>query len=181
MPIIPMETDIAGCVELSVRSRNGLQKVGVRTVGDLVTKSEEELLAIENFGKRSLKEVKEFLRSVGLFLGERRDGSEPPRLSVRLPSSIGAILNIELKNHSLVSQGLAETLNGTGIRTLGDLYSAGSARRFGGGSLGFTISEMVEFIKLVEQLGLLKGAKLEHDQYRGWCLIVESDDVTQFP
>ncbi len=52
--------------ELSVRSRNSLQKENIRTLEDLVQKSEEEMLAIENFGKKSLKEIEDFLASQSL-------------------------------------------------------------------------------------------------------------------
>ena len=50
-------------LELGVRSYNCLKRVGIETIGDLVTKSESELAAIPNFGKKSIEEVKETLRS----------------------------------------------------------------------------------------------------------------------
>ncbi|MGE0144650.1 MAG: DNA-directed RNA polymerase subunit alpha C-terminal domain-containing protein [Planctomycetota bacterium] len=55
--------------ELSVRSRNCLQKMGVFTLGDLVRKSEQELLSYKNFGETSLEEIKQILRAKGLRLG----------------------------------------------------------------------------------------------------------------
>ena len=63
--------------ELSVRSRNCLQKMGIMTLGDLTETSEQELLASKNFGETSLIEIREMLTSKGLDLGQfaqqRRD------------------------------------------------------------------------------------------------------------
>ena len=56
--------------ELSVRSRNCLQKMGVRTLGDLTRTSEAELLASKNFGETSLVEIRDMLQSKGLELGQ---------------------------------------------------------------------------------------------------------------
>ncbi len=55
-------------LELGVRSYNCLKRVGIETIGDLVTKSENELAAIPNFGKKSIEEVKETLAAHGLNL-----------------------------------------------------------------------------------------------------------------
>lgn len=56
--------------ELSVRSRNCLQKMGIQTLGDLARTSEEEILASKNFGETSLVEIKDMLASKGLSLGQ---------------------------------------------------------------------------------------------------------------
>ncbi len=56
--------------ELSVRSRNCLQKMGINTLGDLTRTSEQELLASKNFGETSLVEIREMLQSKGLDLGQ---------------------------------------------------------------------------------------------------------------
>jgi DNA-directed RNA polymerase subunit alpha len=55
-------------LELGVRSYNCLKRAGVQTIGDLVQKSESELSAIPNFGRKSIEEVKETLRVRGLNL-----------------------------------------------------------------------------------------------------------------
>jgi DNA-directed RNA polymerase subunit alpha len=55
-------------LELGVRSYNCLKRVGIETIGDLVSKSENELSAIPNFGKKSVEEVKETLQTHGLNL-----------------------------------------------------------------------------------------------------------------
>ena len=56
--------------ELSVRSRNCLSKMNIRTLGDLVRKSEQELLSYKNFGETSLSEIKQLLDIKGLRLGQ---------------------------------------------------------------------------------------------------------------
>jgi DNA-directed RNA polymerase subunit alpha len=55
-------------LELGVRSYNCLKRVGIETIGDLVVKTENELAAIPNFGKKSVEEVKETLSAHGLTL-----------------------------------------------------------------------------------------------------------------
>ena len=55
-------------LELGVRSYNCLKRVGIETIGDLVSKTETELAAIPNFGKKSIEEVRETLQAHGLTL-----------------------------------------------------------------------------------------------------------------
>ncbi|MDP8907705.1 MAG: hypothetical protein M3N47_01015 [Chloroflexota bacterium] len=62
-------------LELGVRSYNCLKRVGIETIGDLVVKSENELAAIPNFGKKSIEEVKETLATHGLNLRGDNGGS----------------------------------------------------------------------------------------------------------
>jgi DNA-directed RNA polymerase subunit alpha len=62
-------------LELGVRSYNCLKRVGIETIGDLVTKTENELASIPNFGKKSIEEVKETLGQHGLRL--RGDNGQP--------------------------------------------------------------------------------------------------------
>ena len=59
--------------ELSVRSRNCLQKMGIMTLGDLARTSENAILESKNFGETSLVEIKEMLASKGLSLGQLAD------------------------------------------------------------------------------------------------------------
>ncbi len=56
-------------MDLSVRSANCLLAAGLKTVGDLVTKDEEDIMTYKNFGKRSLQEIKDKLAEMGLSLG----------------------------------------------------------------------------------------------------------------
>src|SRR5499426_3644200 len=60
-------------LELSVRSYNCLKNANIRTIGELVTKSEAEMLKTKNFGRKSLNEIKEILSSMGLALGMKLD------------------------------------------------------------------------------------------------------------
>jgi DNA-directed RNA polymerase subunit alpha len=70
--------------ELSVRSRNCLQKMGVRTLGDLTRTTEQELLASKNFGETSLVEIREMLQQRGLQLGQfSHEKGSPSLLSIR--------------------------------------------------------------------------------------------------
>jgi len=59
--------------ELSVRSRNCLAKMGVRSLGDLIQRTESELLSYKNFGETSLQEIKDILAQKSLRLGMGRD------------------------------------------------------------------------------------------------------------
>ncbi len=61
-------------LELSVRSANCLQNADIRYVGELVQRSEQEMLKTKNFGRKSLNEIKEILHEMGLGLGLRLEG-----------------------------------------------------------------------------------------------------------
>lgn len=65
-------------LELSVRSYNCLKNANIRTIGELVIKSEAEMLKTKNFGRKSLNEIKEILSSMGLGLGMRLDDHGRP-------------------------------------------------------------------------------------------------------
>jgi DNA-directed RNA polymerase subunit alpha len=64
-------------LELSVRSANCLQNANIKLIGELVQKSEAEMLKTKNFGRKSLKEIKEILATMGLSLGMKLDGWNP--------------------------------------------------------------------------------------------------------
>jgi len=65
-------------LELSVRSANCLQNADIKYIGELVQRSEQEMLKTKNFGRKSLNEIKEFLHDMGLSLGMRLENF-PPR------------------------------------------------------------------------------------------------------
>ena len=65
-------------LELSVRSANCLQNANIRFIGELVQKTEAEMLKTKNFGRKSLNEIKELLAEMGLSLGMRLENF-PPR------------------------------------------------------------------------------------------------------
>jgi DNA-directed RNA polymerase subunit alpha len=67
-------------LELSVRASNCLKTANIRSIADLVQKSESELLKTKNFGKKSLNEIKTILGEMGLALGMRLDPDELERL-----------------------------------------------------------------------------------------------------
>src|SRR5204862_337238 len=67
-------------LELSVRASNCLKTANIRTIADLVQKTEAELLKTKNFGKKSLNEIKTILGEMGLSLGVRFDPEELERL-----------------------------------------------------------------------------------------------------
>jgi DNA-directed RNA polymerase subunit alpha len=60
-------------LELSVRSYNCLKNANIQTIGELVQKTEAEMLRTKNFGRKSLNEIKEILANMGLSLGMRVD------------------------------------------------------------------------------------------------------------
>jgi len=82
-------------LELSVRSYNCLKNANIQTIGELVQKSEAEMLKTKNFGRKSLNEIKEILASMGLSLGMKIDehgnpipGSGSTITTATLPSSL---------------------------------------------------------------------------------------------
>jgi len=60
-------------LELSVRSANCLKEANIKTISDLVRKSESDLLSFRNFGKKSLSEINDLLKAMGLNLGMKID------------------------------------------------------------------------------------------------------------
>jgi len=73
-------------LELSVRSANCLQQANIKTIGDLVQRTEAEMLKTKNFGRKSLKEIKEILAEMGLSLGMKLE-NRPQRPTVA-PASV---------------------------------------------------------------------------------------------
>ncbi len=65
-------------LELSVRSANCLRNAEIHHIGELVQKTEAEMLKTKNFGRKSLNEIKQLLTEMGLALGMKIDGWEPP-------------------------------------------------------------------------------------------------------
>ena len=77
-------------LELSVRSYNCLKNANIQTIGELVQKTEAEMLRTKNFGRKSLNEIKEILGNMGLALGMRMDAqgrlvAPPPNVGGELP------------------------------------------------------------------------------------------------
>jgi DNA-directed RNA polymerase subunit alpha len=76
-------------LELSVRSANCLKHANIKLIGDLVQKTEAEILATKNFGRKSLNEIKEILTEMGLSLGMKLDNWPPKKSEEEMES--GAI------------------------------------------------------------------------------------------
>ncbi|MGQ9504583.1 MAG: DNA-directed RNA polymerase subunit alpha C-terminal domain-containing protein [Thermogutta sp.] len=110
--------------ELSVRSRNCLQKMGIMTLGDLCRCTEQDLLASKNFGETSLAEIKEMLASKGLRLGQllpERGGVEPSgELEEPLAPEEEALLSKPISDLNL-SVRARKCMARLGINTVGEL------------------------------------------------------------
>jgi len=109
--------------ELSVRSRNCLKKMNIRSLGDLLRTSEQELLSFKNFGETSLNEIKALLSSKGLRLGQAAEGG-PAAPVRRVPASIGNVAP-ELLTKSVADMELSvrsrKALQRLNINTFADL------------------------------------------------------------
>jgi len=81
-------------LELSVRSYNCLKNANIQTIGELVQKTEAEMLRTKNFGRKSLNEIKEILANMGLSLGMRIDAHgrlvAPPQQAGGMPQDYPA-------------------------------------------------------------------------------------------
>jgi DNA-directed RNA polymerase subunit alpha len=127
--------------ELSVRARNCLAKMDIQTLGDLVAKSENELLSYKNFGETTLQEIRSLLSARGLTLGMKLDehgipveeaapdlGEPPPLVEsalgpVPIPEGIDPkILNIVLSDLEL-SLRCRRALAAIKANTVGDLLT----------------------------------------------------------
>lgn len=136
--------------ELSVRSRNCLAKMAVKSLGDLVRKTEAELLAYKNFGETSLREIKTLLESKGLRLGMHREDEERKVRTQRLRLGAGEnpvlakpVSDLEL---SVRSRKCMQRLS---IETVGDLIGKTEAdllatKNFGQTSLNEVKSKLAE-------------------------------------
>jgi DNA-directed RNA polymerase subunit alpha len=110
--------------ELSVRSRNCLKKMNIRTLGDLLRTSEQELLSFKNFGETSLNEIKSLLSSKGLRLGQ---AAEDQKVAPRRPANVPGNIAPELLSKSVADMELSvrsrKALQRLNINTLGELAS----------------------------------------------------------
>jgi DNA-directed RNA polymerase subunit alpha len=110
--------------ELSVRSRNCLKKMNIKTLGDLTRVNEQQLLSSKNFGETSLSEIKEMMSSKGLRLGQSlEEGSQfDMRYRPQQPMSEQekAVLSKPVSDLNL-SVRARKCMNRLGINTLGDL------------------------------------------------------------
>jgi DNA-directed RNA polymerase subunit alpha len=110
--------------ELSVRSRNCLKKMNIRTLGDLTRVSEQQLLSSKNFGETSLTEIKEMLGTKGLRLGQSLEEGAQNEMRYRpqqpLSEQEQAVLNKPVSDLNL-SVRARKCMNRLGINTMGEL------------------------------------------------------------
>lgn len=128
--------------ELSVRARNCLKKMEIRTLGDLLKVSENELLSYKNFGETSLVEIKHMLTARGLRLGQ---GAESAQVSRVHQDRYEELLNhapeqilkqpVSTLNLSVRARKAIQMLN---IQTLGDLAIRTEAELMGIKNFGTT-------------------------------------------
>ena len=143
--------------ELSVRARNCLKKMNIRTLGDLLGITEAELMGYKNFGDASLQEIKQMLASKGLRLGQGLE-EQHRRIRRAVYDSLRGSGNEAVLNKSVNDLGLSvrarKALQILGIQTLGDLAARTEAELMGVKNFGATSLEEVK-AKLTEHgLGL---------------------------
>ena len=127
--------------ELSVRARNCLKKMNIRTLGDLLKVSEAELLSYRNFGETSLVEIKNMLSSKGLRLGQGVDGQLRRNPNDAFEELKGLapdhVLNKPISSLDL-SVRARKALQLLGIGTIGDLAMRTEAELMGVKNFGST-------------------------------------------
>ncbi|MCB9846773.1 MAG: tetratricopeptide repeat protein [Phycisphaeraceae bacterium] len=139
--------------ELSVRARNCLKKMNIRTLGDLLRITEAELLAYQNFGETSLVEIKHMLSQKGLKLGQRADDTrrEVSRevYDKAARAGVQGDLNRPVGDLNL-SVRARKALQMLGIQTIGELASRTEAELMGVKNFGHT-----SLVEIKERLGAL--------------------------
>ena len=138
--------------ELSVRSRNCLEKMGIDTLGELTKVSELELLGSKNFGETSLVEIREMLAnkglSIGQFVHEKQESEEPLDLSHLSPDE-QVLLERPIADLNL-SVRARKCMTRLGLTTIGELIRKSAddlleCKNFGVTSLTEIREKLVEF------------------------------------
>jgi DNA-directed RNA polymerase subunit alpha len=145
--------------ELSVRSRNCLKKMNIKTLGDLTRIDEQQLLSSKNFGETSLEEIKEMMASKGLRLGQSLEEGAQQDVRFRSPQQLSdqeqAILSKPVSDLNL-SVRARKCMNRLGINTVGDLVSRSADDLLESKNFGMT--SLSEVREKLGQLGLtLRG------------------------
>ncbi|MEO1128396.1 MAG: DNA-directed RNA polymerase subunit alpha C-terminal domain-containing protein [Planctomycetota bacterium] len=143
--------------ELSVRARNCLKKMNIRTLGDLLRITEAELMGYKNFGEASLKEIRDMLSAKGLRLGQGLE-EQHRRMRRQVYESLKGSGNEAVLARPVTELGLSvrarKALQILGIQTIGDLAARTEAELMGVKNFGATSLDEVK-IKLEENgLGL---------------------------
>jgi len=144
--------------ELSVRSRNCLKKMNIKSLGDLTRVSEQQLLSSKNFGETSLEEIKEMMVTKGLRLGQALEDSGAERAyRAQQPMSEEeqAVLNKPVSDLNL-SVRARKCMNRLGLNTLGDLIQRTADDLLE--SKNFGVTSLTEVREKLAQYGLtLRG------------------------
>lgn len=147
-----LETPISD-FELSVRSRNCLRKMNIRTLGDLLNITEAELLSYKNFGETSLREIKVILEQKGLHLGQALEDKQlqaEPALEQTTPEDRGMMNKpIDEVQLSVRARKCLQKLN---IRTLGELVRTTDAELLG--CKNFGVTSLNEIKRMLAGFGL---------------------------
>ena len=140
--------------ELSVRARNCLRKMNIRTLGDLLRITEAELLAYKNFGDTSLVEIKQMLASRGLRLGQGLEGGQAADFHREYIDRLREAVPEQLLNQPISGLDLSvrsrKALQVLGIATIGELASRTEAELMGVKNFGATSLDEIK-AKLVER------------------------------
>ncbi|MAT80123.1 MAG: hypothetical protein CMJ29_01635 [Phycisphaerae bacterium] len=127
--------------ELSVRARNCLKKMQIRTLGDLLKVSEAELLSYKNFGETSLVEINQMLSSKGLRLGQSLQ-NHYSRVRQEIYDEIKGRASEAVLNKSITQMDLSvrarKALQLLGVQTVGDLATRTEAELMGVKNFGAT-------------------------------------------
>jgi DNA-directed RNA polymerase subunit alpha len=139
--------------ELSVRSRNCLRKMNIRTIGDLLRTSEAELLSYKNFGETSLSEIKGILNSKGLRLGMAVEDKTlaAPKTPANPGGASEELLNKTVEEFEM-SVRVRKCLQRLNIRTIGDIVSRTEAELLG--CKNFGVTSLNEIKQKLTSLGL---------------------------
>ena len=144
--------------ELSVRARNCLKKMNIRSLGDLVNTTETELLAYKNFGETSLREIREMLSAKGLRLGQdsEEEGGDDLVSDVAPRAAADAALAVPMDRVQL-SIRARRTMESLNISTLGELADKSEAellacKNFGQSSLNEVRERLAEYGLQLRQL-----------------------------
>ena len=139
--------------ELSVRARNCLKKMNIKTLGDLTRVTEAQLLASKNFGETSLEEIKQIMAGKGLRIGQSLEQGAQYELRYRpaqpLSAEEQAVLNKPVSELNL-SVRARKCMNRLNITTLGDLVSRSAdelleAKNFGMTSLTEVREKLLQY------------------------------------
>jgi DNA-directed RNA polymerase subunit alpha len=142
--------------ELSVRSRNCLKQMNIRTLGDLLSTSEAELMAYKNFGETSLNEIKVVLAQTGLSLSQNVEPSRRetamPTVAPRAVATGDPVVLQRLVSELELSVRSRKCLQRLGIATVGELAACTEVELLAIKNFGQT--SLVEIKRRLADLGL---------------------------